>query len=287
MGTHSSPLRHIGLSTLPRRAGGWPQAQATSSSIPQGPPGVGRTQHRPGTSVLGSPTGAHSPRRPTELSAPPMSLPTWGGSALVLGAGKRRGRSTPGRHPRCRRAPRTQSPGSPVAFSSVAARAGGWGNEPQGKAHSAVPSPLRPSPGPSKFSPGRDAISRSRSQQVSGVPGYLGPRPRLSATGFRGSPMGGPLTPAPSGGTGLYAPVVLSSLALSGAPVDSPLLLAEPRSGDAACIRSAARPQTVPGPLTGTEFLRLFGYRAVAGGRSFGLFRVVPQNIIGLSFPGG
>ncbi|KAJ1114752.1 hypothetical protein NDU88_002983 [Pleurodeles waltl] len=103
---------------------------------------------------------------------------------------------------------------------------------------------------------GRDALGWGRPQRVSGVPGYLGPRPHLLAAGLRGRPADGPLTPALSGGMGLRAPVVLSSLDLFGAP-------------------------------TGSEFLRLFGYRATAGGRSSGLIQVAPQNTVGFGFPGG
>ncbi|KAJ1133132.1 hypothetical protein NDU88_011429 [Pleurodeles waltl] len=119
----------------------------------------------------------------------------------------------------------------------------------QGPTRSALPQPLAP-PLP-KSGSGRP----QRIPGVPGVPGCPGPRPHILAAGFRGRPVDDPLTPASSGGTGLRAPVVLSSPDLFGALVSPLLLLAELRSGKAACACPAA-----PGPLTGSEFLRLFGY---------------------------
>ncbi|KAJ1216008.1 hypothetical protein NDU88_003614 [Pleurodeles waltl] len=170
-----------------------------------------------GTSVLSSPTGAHSSRRPAGLSAPQTSLPSRGAPRLSLGPASTRAAppwaATPdAAGPLTLRAlVLLQPPATPRPRSGTGQRA-----PRQGSLHD--PEPPLPRFRASQIQSGPGRNQSGRPQQVSGVPGYPGPRPRLFATGFRGRSSDGPLTPVPSGGKGLFSGSLRSTCRLAPPP---------------------------------------------------------------------
>ncbi|KAJ1192082.1 hypothetical protein NDU88_001394 [Pleurodeles waltl] len=89
-------------------------------------------------------------------------------------------------------------------------------------------------------------------------PRLLLAEPTPITTGIYGHPADSSLTPALPGGAGLRISVTPHSPDLVGALVGLPLLLTEPRSKNAARVRSAASASDGLGPFSDSDFLRLF-----------------------------